>query len=314
MTTIHDTGRNDQLDDSGVRVVGATADDDSRRPPPQTTPPPPHRAAPTMPAAMTPLTRHRDVLPPVVPAVSSGPSRQSFRLVALIATLGVLGTLVFGVLFATQGSSSSSQNPAVNQAAQAFLTDFFNFNAKTVDADFSAVTNMATGQFATQAKQFFNTSIRQALEKALAESRGQTRALYVQSESANAATLYAVVDQTYVNNKISTPQADVVRLVISLQNLGGTWKISERHRARGRHAGQRRLPLGIGRLQRPRSVATRAPPRVVPPGSALGSSRGLANRTHRLSGGRRSGSRNPVRWADGAASPTIGEGCVRVCG
>ena len=114
---------------------------------------------------------------------ASGPSRRSFRLVALVAALGVLGTLVFGVLFATKRSGSSTQNPAVNQAAQAFLTDFFNFNAKTVDSDFTAVTNMATGQFATQAKQFFNTSIRKALEKALAESRGQIRALYVQSES-----------------------------------------------------------------------------------------------------------------------------------
>ena len=157
---------------------------------------------------------------------TSGPSRRAFRIVALVAALGVLGTLVFGVLYATQGNSSA-QNPAVNESAQAFLTDFFNFNAKTVDADFTAVTNMATGQFATQAKQFFNSSIRQALEKALAESRGQTRALYVQSETGNAATLYAVVDQTYVNNKITTPQADVVRMVINLANVGGTWKISD---------------------------------------------------------------------------------------
>ncbi len=199
----------------GVRVVGAPSKDTAVPGRPdhagsdEAADAPPHRPAARRPGGYP-----------------SGPSRRSFRLVALIATLGVLGTLVFGVLFATHGSSSSSQNPAVNQAAQAFLTDFFNFNAKTVDTDFTAVTNMATGQFATQAKQFFNTSIRQALEKALAESRGQTRALYVQSESANAATLYAVVDQTYVNNKITTPQADVVRLVISLQNLGGTWKIS----------------------------------------------------------------------------------------
>ena len=194
------------LDEGGVRIVGATG-----------TPSPSDGAA--------------DAAPPRPPSRRSGgpgpvPSRRAFRMVALVAALGIIGTVVFGVLYAT-GSSAPPQNPAVNQAAQAFLTDFFNFNAKTVDADFTAVTNMATGPFATQAKQFFNSSIRQALEQALAESRGQTRALYVQSESANAATLYAVVDQTYVNNKITTPQADVVRLVMNLSDVGGTWKISD---------------------------------------------------------------------------------------
>jgi hypothetical protein len=213
------TEHEDQLDESGVRIVGATTESTTSGP--NTAGPtdtddaddvadaPPPRSAARRPGGQT-----------------SGPNRRAFRLVALVAILGVLGTAIFGVLYATQ-SSSSTQNPAVNQSAQAFLTDFFNFNAKTVDADFTAVTNMATGQFATQAKQFFNSSIRQALEKALAESRGQTRALYVQSETANAATLYAVVDQTYVNNKITTPQADVVRMVINLANVGGTWKISD---------------------------------------------------------------------------------------
>ncbi len=140
--------------------------------------------------------------------------------------VGLLGTLVFGILYATK-SSGSGQNPAVTSAAQTFLDDFFNFNAKSVDTDFNAITDMATGQFSTQAKQFFNSSIRTELEQALAESRGQIRALYVQSETPTTATVYAVIDQTYVNNKITTPQADVVRLVVNLENVGGTWKISD---------------------------------------------------------------------------------------
>ncbi len=116
----------------------------------------------------------------------------------------------------------------MQSASRAFLTDFFNFNAKTVDADFNAVTAMATGAFSNQAKQFFNTSIRKALEQALAESRGQIRYLEVQSENqgAGTASVYAVVDQTYVNDKITSPQADVVRLVADLQQVGGVWKIS----------------------------------------------------------------------------------------
>jgi hypothetical protein len=44
---------------------------------------------------------------------------------------------------------------------------------------------------------------------------------------AGTASVYAVVDQTYVNNKITSPQADVVRLVADLKQVGGVWKISD---------------------------------------------------------------------------------------
>ena len=51
----------------------------------------------------------------------------------------------------------------------------------------------------------------------------------VQSENqgAGTASVYAVVDQTYVNNKITSPQADVVRLVADLKQVNGVWKISD---------------------------------------------------------------------------------------
>ena len=156
-----------------------------------------------------------------------GPSRRTLAIVGVVAALGLLGTLIFGVLYATK-SSGQIQDPAVLSASRTFLTDFFNFDAKTVDSDFNAVTNMATGQFSSQATQFFNSNIRKALESALAESRGQIRYLEIQSEGdpPGTASIYAVIDQTYVNNKISTPQSDVVRLIADLQQVGGVWKIS----------------------------------------------------------------------------------------
>jgi ABC-type transporter MlaC component len=36
-----------------------------------------------------------------------------------------------------------------------------------------------------------------------------------------------VIDRTYVNNKITSPQADVVRLTANLKQVNGEWKISE---------------------------------------------------------------------------------------
>ncbi|HEX3946352.1 MAG TPA: hypothetical protein VHW47_01550, partial [Acidimicrobiales bacterium] len=80
---------------------------------------------------------------------------------------------------------------------------------------------------AGQADKFFNSSIRQELENALASSRGQIRSLYVQSYGGGQASVYAVVDQLYVNNKISSPQSDVLRIVVDLTQAGGAWKISD---------------------------------------------------------------------------------------
>jgi hypothetical protein len=202
--------------DEGVRIVGAPSDADT-----ETTTRHDEEAsvAASRPSGARPRRSGGDR--PV-------PTRRAFRVVSLVAAAGLVGTLVFGVLFATKSPSGPVQDPAVLSASRAFLNDFFNFNAKTVDADFNAVTAMATGPFSNQAQQFFNTSIRKALEQALAESRGQIRYDEVQSENeaAGTASVYAVVDQTYVNNKINTPQADVVRLTADMQRVNGVWKIS----------------------------------------------------------------------------------------
>ncbi len=196
----------EQTTESGVKVVGAPAPDEGSSP-----------AEP-----LRRPKRHQGT------GDDGVPSRRAFRLVSLVAALGIVGTLVFGILWTTKSGAGPVQDPAVVSASRAFLTDFFNFNAKTVDADFNAVGGMATGAFANQAQQFFNASIRKALEQALAESRGQIRYLAVQAENEGAGTssVYAVVDQTYVNNKISTPQADVVRLIADLKQVNDVWKIS----------------------------------------------------------------------------------------
>jgi hypothetical protein len=150
-------------------------------------------------------------------------------LLGAVAVIGLIGTLTFGILWAGKGTSPGThQDPAVKSAATTFLTDFFNFNAKSIDSDFNAITAMATGNFSTQANQFFNSAIRTQLEKALAESRGQVRVMYVQSENdaQTTASVYAVIDQVYVNNKIGAPQSDVVRLIVDLTKVGSAWKIS----------------------------------------------------------------------------------------
>jgi len=162
---------------------------------------------------------------PRAPGYAERPRRARERAVRVFAVLGLAGTLAFGLLWANAGSAS--QDSAVKSAARSFLIDLTNFNAQSIDADFSAITAMATGTFSGQANQFFNSAIRIDLEKALADSRGQIRDLYVQSDNGQEASIYAVVDQVYVNNKITTPQSDVLRIVVDLQKVGSSWKIAD---------------------------------------------------------------------------------------
>jgi hypothetical protein len=172
---------------------------------------------PELPPSVSPKSR---------PSTDRSRRKGRARATSALAVLGLAGTAVFGVLWAT-GSASSPQDPAMTGAARAFLTDLTNFNAKTIDADFNSITSMATGTFSGQATKFFNSSIRAELQNALAESRGQIRNLYTQSDNGDQAAVYGVIDQVYVNNKISTPQSDVLRVVVNLQKVGGNWRISD---------------------------------------------------------------------------------------
>jgi hypothetical protein len=147
-------------------------------------------------------------------------------LLVVVAVAGLAGTLGFGLAWAGQRSANAGQ-AQVRSAATGFLLALTNFDAKSVDRDFTNVTNDATGTFATQADKFFGSSIRQQLESAAASSRGQIRSLYVQSYSGSKASVYAVVDQLYANNKISAPQSDVLRVVVDLAQRPSGWKVSD---------------------------------------------------------------------------------------
>ena len=204
----------------GVKVVGGVPEE------------PDDDGTPVDPAA----TAETSEAPPDRPArprrprgKQSGPSRRAFGLVAVLGALGMALARVFGILWATEKPSGPVQDPAVLSASRTFLTDFFNFTPKTVDADFNAITAMATGRFSSQADGFFNSTIRKQLATADASSRGSVRYLAVQQEGnpPGTASVYAVVDQTYANNKSTSLGSDVVRLTADLQQVNGTWKISD---------------------------------------------------------------------------------------
>lgn len=144
---------------------------------------------------------------------------------AAATVVSVIAAIVFGVKWSDLSAQNDSR-ATVQRVARDFLTALTNFNAKTVDGDFRTISTYATGDFAKQSNQFFGTTIRQQLEQAQAWSKGQFRYLYVQSLDGDQAQVYAEVDQTYANNKVTQPIPDVLQVVLGMTQVNGTWKIS----------------------------------------------------------------------------------------
>ncbi|MGH9297480.1 MAG: hypothetical protein ACRDZP_05830 [Acidimicrobiales bacterium] len=150
--------------------------------------------------------------------------RRLIRLLALVAALGVAGTVGFAVAWGTK--SSGGPTAEVSSGARNVVLALTNFDPGTVSADFSQIEQDSTGTFATQAKKYFGTSIRKELAAAHAASRGKIVDLYVQSVNGNQASVFAVVNQTYLNSNAKSPVTDVLRLALGMTDVSGTWKAS----------------------------------------------------------------------------------------
>ncbi|HET6794735.1 MAG TPA: hypothetical protein VFH45_09850 [Acidimicrobiales bacterium] len=153
------------------------------------------------------------------------PRRRGVVALAAVAVAGVAGTIAFGLAWAGARTSQDDQT-AVNQTARRFLFALTNFDARSVDSAFNTVQGMSTGNFSQQARQVFNSQIRGQLQAAQATTRGQIRYVYIQSLSGDQASVYALVDQTFANNKTTAPQVDELRLSIDMTRVGGQWKVS----------------------------------------------------------------------------------------
>jgi hypothetical protein len=171
-----------------------------------------------------------DVPPPTSPddvAVAVRPPRLPW----ILAVLGLIGTLGFGLAWAGARDGGSGAGTATEgssellKAAKAFSKDLTNFDGATIDRDFDRITAQATGDFRSQADQFFSSDVRSQLKKAQASSRGEVRSAYVQTVDGDRGTVFVVVDQTIANNASPQPQADTLRMELGLVQRDGTWKV-----------------------------------------------------------------------------------------
>ncbi len=151
--------------------------------------------------------------------------RPLVALLAALAVLGIAGSILFGLAWSNARSASGSQNAAA-ASARSLVLALTNFDPGTVSADFQRIQSMSAGSFASQAQRFFASSIGKELSAAGAASRGRIVALDVQWVNGSQASVFAVVSQTYLNDRVKAPIVDTLRLVIGLRDTSGNWLVS----------------------------------------------------------------------------------------
>ncbi len=156
----------------------------------------------------------------------TGTPRWLVRVLAVLAAIGIALAALFGIWWNGLRVQAANRSTA-EQTGRNFLIALTNFDSRTVNADFKRITSYATGDFAKQAQQFFGPQIRQQLESAQAQSRGEISSIYVQSATNNSASVYAVVDQTIVNRNFNAPQADELRIVLTMNKINAGWRVGE---------------------------------------------------------------------------------------
>lgn len=144
----------------------------------------------------------------------------------VVTALSLIAAIGFALAWSNLNSQQNTRT-TVTRVAQDFLLSLTNFTPANLDSRLSNLSTYATGDFAKQENQFFGTSIRQALEKVQASSRGQVRYVFVQSLNGDQATVYAWVDQTFVNNKLTSPQTDVLQVSLTMLDRPAGWKIGD---------------------------------------------------------------------------------------
>lgn len=164
------------------------------------------------------------------PRTVGGPTRRQSASPWLVPFLLVLLalSLVAAIGFALAWSNLESQQntrTTVTRVARDFLLSLTNFTPNNLDSRLANLSTYATGDFAKQENQFFGTSIRQALQQVRASSRGQIRYIFVQSQNGDQATVYAWVDQTFINSKLTAPQTDVLQVSLGMFDRPAGWKI-----------------------------------------------------------------------------------------
>lgn len=151
---------------------------------------------------------------------------------AVIALAGWATAGVFLGLYLTKSSSNSSSSGssaarAVRSTANQFANALFTFDPNTLNQNISQAQALSTPEYAGKLATIYSPDRIDAVKAAGGTSRADIKSVYVESVTGDSASVFVVLTDTIANNKNPTPNVDHVRMIVSLQRLGGAWRVAD---------------------------------------------------------------------------------------
>lgn len=148
-----------------------------------------------------------------------------------VAAVAAIAALAFAVLWLQTRSDvrafedAAAERESLESTARAFVLDLTNFGYRTIEADVRRIRSYATGPFEQEVEEFFGPDNVRAIRAARAVSEAEIDKLFVQSLGDDAATVFAVVQETVSNETIEDPRTDIVRMEIGFVRTTSGWKV-----------------------------------------------------------------------------------------
>ncbi|MGH3519908.1 MAG: VirB8/TrbF family protein [Haloechinothrix sp.] len=148
-------------------------------------------------------------------------------LVTLAVTLVMLlaAAVTFGVLWFLERSAAAERDDAL-AAAEVYAIDLTTYNYGRIDENFERVQANSTEKFA-ETYGDVSEQLSDLLKEHKADSQGEVLTAGVAEFDGNKAVVLVFVDQTITNTNSPQPKIDRNRMVLTLLDVDGEWKLDE---------------------------------------------------------------------------------------
>jgi Mce-associated membrane protein len=167
-------------------------------------------------------TRHTGK--PATATTANGRRRWVAPLVALVASLALLGTLV-GVSLRDAGAQARVDRAAASQARTS-VEQMLSYNYKTIDAQAAQIEGLLTGSFRTEFADAMAKDIKPLAVKNQTVVQAKVSDIGVMSSTPTTVKVLVFVNQARVGADQKDPVVDQNRVIATMTKVGERWLIS----------------------------------------------------------------------------------------
>ena len=180
--------------------------------------------APATPGAATETRGPAAAVTDPAPSARGGRRRWAVPLVALVASLALLGT-VLGISLRDTGERAGVERAASSQARTS-IEQMLSYNYKTIDAQSAQIEGLLTGAFKGEFTTAMDKQIKPLAVKNQTVVQARVSDIGVMSSSPTTVKVMAFVNQARVGSDQKDPVVDQNRVLATMSKVGGRWLIS----------------------------------------------------------------------------------------